>query len=166
MFFSYCDSPVGRLLLNGTREALYGLWFSSGSKARGPQKNWHRRDDLFDGVKLQLQEYFEGQRRRFDIPLVMEGTPFQCQVWAALEQIPYGETRSYAEVAQSIDNPKAVRAVGSANGNNPIAIIVPCHRVIGSNGTLTGFGGGLEAKRRLLELELSSTGLWAGQGPP
>jgi methylated-DNA-[protein]-cysteine S-methyltransferase len=105
----------------------------------------------------QLHAYFAAKLRRFDLPLDMQGTDFQRRVWRQLEEIPYGETRSYAQIANAIGTPKAVRAVGAANGANPIAIIVPCHRVIGSNGKLTGFGGGLPMKQRLLELE----GAWS-----
>jgi len=101
----------------------------------------------------QLRQYFAGKRREFQIPLAPRGTPFQQQVWKALTRIPYGETRSYAQLARSIRRPRAVRAVGAANGRNPFAIIVPCHRLIGSDGSLTGFGGGLAAKRYLLDLE-------------
>lgn len=101
----------------------------------------------------QLDEYFAGTRRRFDLPLLLTGTPFQNRVWQTLQAIPYGETRSYAELAQAIGNPKAIRAVASANGSNPISILIPCHRVIGSDHKLVGYAGGLEAKRFLLELE-------------
>jgi methylated-DNA-[protein]-cysteine S-methyltransferase len=104
-------------------------------------------------VRRQLQEYFAGELREFDIPLLMEGTEFQKRVWKTLQTIPYGETISYGELAKKIGDSKAVRAVGAANGQNPIPIIVPCHRVIGSDGSLTGFGGGIENKRKLLELE-------------
>ena len=100
-------------------------------------------------------------RKRFELDLAPTGTPFQLSVLQALQEIPYGETRSYKDIAERIGNPKAVRAVGAANGSNPIAVIIPCHRVIGSNGTLTGFGGGLDAKRKLLELEFGHSGLWA-----
>ena len=116
---------------------------------------------MFLPVKQQLDEYFAGERKVFDIKLAPKGTPFQQSVLAALQDIPYGETRSYGEIAVAIGNPKSVRAVGSANGNNPIALIIPCHRVIGSNGSLTGFGGGLETKRFLLEFEMQHSVLWA-----
>lgn len=106
----------------------------------------------------QLNEYLQGIRKNFDLPLKLEGTPFQRQVWAALSHIPYGETRSYKNIAESIQNPKAVRAVGMANNRNPIFIIIPCHRVIGANGSLVGYGGGLELKARLLELEAQKNG--------
>ncbi len=107
----------------------------------------------------QLEEYFAGTRKQFDIPLALRGTPFQLEVWHALQQIPYGETRTYAGIAHAIGRPTATRAVGAANGANPIPIIVPCHRVIGSNGSLTGFGGGIDVKRRLLDLEAGVTSM-------
>jgi len=121
---------------------------------------WERFDEPFRRVKKQLEEYFDGSRHRFDLDLAPEATPFQSRVLDALQEIPYGETRSYREVAEVVGNPKAVRAVGGANGNNPIPIVIPCHRVIGSNGTLTGFGGGLDSKRFLLDLERSHSGLF------
>ena len=107
----------------------------------------------FASVQRQLSEYFEGRRDTFDVPLVMDGSPFERSVWRALQEIPYGETVSYGEIARRVGQPSAARAVGLANGRNPIAVIVPCHRVIGADGTLTGYGGGLERKRVLLELE-------------
>lgn len=160
MFYSYAESPIGPLLLSGTEQALNGLYFSTGSKARGPDPEWQESEHCFTQVKMQLQEYFAGERKAFDLTLAPAGTDFQHSVLAALQEIPFGETRSYADVALTIGNPKAVRAVGSANGNNPIALIIPCHRVIGSNGSLTGFGGGLEAKKFLLEFEARHSGLW------
>jgi len=161
LIYSYLDSPIGPLLLAGTRHALKVIGFSSGDKARGALPEWDRFDEPFRRVKRELKEYFAGERRRFEVPLEPAGTEFQRQVWQALTDIPYGETCSYREIAEIIGNPKAVRAVGAANGANPIPIIVPCHRVIGSDGSLTGFGGGLDAKRYLLDLELSHSGLFA-----
>ena len=161
LIYSYLDSPIGPLLLAGTRHALKVVGFSRGSQARGALPEWDRYDEPFRRVKRELKEYFAGKRQLFDITLEPEGTAFQHQVWQALVDIPYGETRSYGEIAEAIGNPKAVRAVGAANGANPIPIIVPCHRVIGSDGGLTGFGGGLDAKRYLLDLELSHSGLFA-----
>ena len=160
-YYSYMDSPVGPLLLTGDRHAVTGLHFSTGSKARGANPEWERFDEPFRQARQQLQEYFAGMRKRFELDLAPSGTPFQLSVLQALQEIPYGETRSYKDIAERIGNPKAVRAVGAANGSNPIAVIIPCHRVIGSNGTLTGFGGGLDAKRKLLELEFGHSGLWA-----
>lgn len=161
MFYSYVESPIGPLLLSGGRDELQGLYFSTGSKARGADEAWERSDEPFRRVKKQLKEYFAGERKVFDLALTPTGTDFQLSVLDALQEIPYGETCSYLDIAQRIGNAKAVRAVGSANGNNPIALIIPCHRVIGSNGSLTGFGGGLETKRFLLDLESSHSGLWA-----
>lgn len=159
--YSYFDSPVGPLLLSGDGVQLSGLHFSTGRKAKGADPAWRRADSAFAQVKQQLAEYFAGERKMFDVALAPVGTEFQMSVWRALGDIPYGETASYADVAANIGNPKAVRAVGTANGSNPIAIIVPCHRVIGSDGSLTGFGGGLESKQFLLQLEASHSGLWA-----
>ena len=161
MFYSYVDSPIGALLLTSERTVLQGLYFSSGNKARGADAEWERYDEPFRRAKRQLDEYFAGERKQFDLELDPPGTDFQKSVLAALLEIPYGETRSYLDIAEQIGNPKAVRAVGGANGNNPIAVIIPCHRVIGKNGSLTGFGGGLEVKSKLLELELGHTGLFA-----
>jgi methylated-DNA-[protein]-cysteine S-methyltransferase len=117
------------------------------------QPRWQRDDDAFAETRRQLEEYFAGERTSFDLPLDMHGHEFERRVWAALRQIPYGETVSYGEIAERIGAPGAARAVGLANGRNPVAIIVPCHRVIGANGKLTGFGGGLPMKRALLDLE-------------
>ena len=161
MYYTYVDSPIGPLLLSGDEHSLHGLYFSTGSKARGADHGWQRSDKRFSGTAQQIEEYFAGERRQFDLKLSPQGTKFQLAVLAALQRIPFGETRSYLDIAQEIGNPKAVRAVGAANGNNPIALIIPCHRVIGSNGSLTGFGGGLDAKRYLLEHETRHSGLFA-----
>jgi methylated-DNA-[protein]-cysteine S-methyltransferase len=148
------DSPVGPLLLAGDSEALHVLAFGVGCRPREIDAEW-RPDSkgVLKDVRRELDRYFEGKLKKFTTPLAFSGTPFQNQVWKELTRIPYGETISYLDLAKRIDNPKAVRAVGMANGANPIAIIVPCHRVIGSNGSLTGFGGGLPTKRALLDLE-------------
>ncbi len=148
-------SPVGRLRLVASDEGLVAvLW-----PGDGPRRV-HLDDTLADekhsiliDTAGQLSEYFDSRRRRFSIPLDMRGTPFQKDVWNALLRIPFGETRSYQQLANQLGNPLATRAVGAANGRNPISIIVPCHRVIASSGRLTGFAGGLEVKARLLELE-------------
>lgn len=161
MYYSYMDSPVGPLLLAGEAGKLCCLSFSSGRRAREPDESWQRYDEPFRGVKRQLGEYFEGRRQVFELSLAPRATTFQGRVLEALQRIPYGETRSYKDIALALGDPQAVRAVGSANGSNPIAIIIPCHRVIGSDGSLTGFGGGLEAKRYLLDLELRHSGLFA-----
>lgn len=162
MIYSYLDSPVGRLLLAGEKGDLKLIAFPSGSRARGAQADWDRHDDPFRRVKGQLEEYFAGSRKHFDLPLAPRTTAFQARVLAALQAIPYGETRSYKDIAVALGDPGAVRAVGSANGSNPIPIVIPCHRVIGSDGSLTGFGGGLDRKRYLLDLERSHSGLFAG----
>lgn len=148
------DSPVGPLLLAGNSEGLHVLSFGVGSRPRAIEPSWILDTvGVLTGVRKQLDEYFSGRLQRFTVPLAFAGTPFQRQVWTELCRIPYGETISYLELAIRINNPKAVRAVGLANGANPIAIVVPCHRVIGSNGSLTGFGGGLPVKKALLSLE-------------
>ena len=153
-------SPVGELLLAGSEDALEVIGFSTGSKARGANSDWERWDHPFRRVRRQLEEYFAGKRKVFEIELAPAATPFQARVLDQLLRIPYGETCSYIDIARSLDNPKASRAVGMANGNNPIPIIIPCHRVVGANGSLTGFGGGLPSKRFLLDLETSNSGLF------
>lgn len=154
VYYSYYDSPVGQLLIATTAHGLYGIEFP---KSRHPLKRsseWiHAHQPLFDEVSRQLELYFSGQLQKFDLPLDLRGTDFQTSVWKTLATIPYGETWTYAQLANAISNPKAMRAVGNANGKNPIPIILPCHRVIGSNGALTGFSGGLETKHYLLTLE-------------
>lgn len=161
MYYSYMDSPIGRLLLAGDGQRLTVVGFSSGGKARGADPGWERFDEPFRTVKRQIGEYFDGTRREFELDLLIRATPFQTRVLEYLQSIPYGETRSYRDVAVAIGQPKAVRAVGGANGSNPLPIIIPCHRVIGSDGTLTGFGGGIDTKRYLLDLERSRSGLFA-----
>lgn len=144
-------SPIGDLMLCGDERALTALHLPGHWPE--PGAGWRRDDARFAAVARQLEEYFAGERTAFDVPLKLRGGPFELEVWAELERIPYGETASYGEIARRVGKPHASRAVGAANGRNPIAIIVPCHRVIGSNGTLTGYGGGLERKRALLDLE-------------
>jgi methylated-DNA-[protein]-cysteine S-methyltransferase len=138
-------------MLCGDEESLTALHLP-GHWAK-PAAGWRRDDARFADVARQLEQYFDGERTTFDIPLRMQGGPFEREVWAELLRIPYGETASYGEIARRVGKPHASRAVGAANGRNPIAIIVPCHRVIGSDGALTGYGGGLERKRALLDLE-------------
>lgn len=152
MVYSFISSPVGRLLLYG-RHGLEGLVFPEGKTPQTIEDGWKEDPARFRVVQEQLALYFEGKLKAFDLGLSMGGTDFQKQVWQALTRIPYGTTMTYGELAQAIGNPKAVRAVGLANGKNPIPIIVPCHRVIGKDGKLTGFGGGLEVKQFLLDLE-------------
>lgn len=151
--YSYFESPVGQLLLAGDEASLHFLSFPSGHKAFGPHAQWERDDAPFAAVNEQLTAYFDGRLRVFDLPLTLHGTDFQKSVWTYLASIPFGETRSYGQLAQELDTPKASRAVGAANGANPLPVILPCHRVIGSTGKLTGFGGGLPTKKFLLELE-------------
>jgi methylated-DNA-[protein]-cysteine S-methyltransferase len=151
--YTTIDSPIGELLLLGDGHALRGLYMQEGRKPIRIAPGWEPSTAPFADVRAQLDEYFVGRRTTFDIPFVMDGAPFERQVWRALEDIPYGETVSYGEIARRVGQPSAARAVGLANGRNPIAVIVPCHRVIGADGTLTGYGGGLERKRLLLELE-------------
>ena len=153
VFYTTIESPVGALLLAGESNALRRVSFENGKRTTPAQPDWKLDKEPFSEVIRQLQAYFRGEFKEFDLPLAMEGTEFQLRVWNALRAIPYGETISYARLAERIGNPKAVRAVGLANGSNPIPIIVPCHRVIGSDGSLTGFGGGLSTKKMLLELE-------------
>ena len=153
-YFTHMDSPIGRLMLTANERALTGLYFSTGNKAKKePDPAWQLCEARFEQARKELNEYFDGVRRQFNVALEPRATLFQNKVLAALNQIPFGEVRSYKQIAETIGSPKAVRAVGSANGNNPIAIFIPCHRVVGSNGALTGFGGGLHAKRYLLSLE-------------
>ena len=151
--FRRIDSPVGTLTVAAGDAGLHAIEFPSN---RHPQRRdgWHDADHpLLDLAREQLAQYFAGARRGFDLPLAPQGTDFQRQVWLALASIPYGETASYAGLAAGVQRPGASRAVGAANGRNPLPIVLPCHRVIGADGSLTGFGGGLPTKRFLLELE-------------
>lgn len=147
------DSPVGRLLLAGDGDQIKLISFPSGNKCRQAEPEWTAEAGPFGETIAQLRAYFAGELADFELPLAPEGTDFQRSVWDALLKIPYGATVSYGEIARAIGRPKASRAVGAANGDNPIPIVVPCHRVIGSTGKLTGFGGGLEIKATLLDLE-------------
>ena len=153
MLYGGVESPIGDLLLLGDGRALRGLYMTGGRRPVRIDSAWERCDEAFAAVRVQLGEYFAGERTRFDVPIEMEGTRFQRRVWRELEEIPYGETISYGELARRVEQPSAARAVGLANGRNPISVIVPCHRVIGANGSLTGYGGGMERKRILLGLE-------------
>lgn len=182
-YFTHVDSPVGRLMIAGSDEGLRAVEFPSSQHPVPRHGSWQMLDpddikglsngtakadgtggsgeptppvqviNLLRNTQRQLDDYFAGQRQHFELPLAPQGTPFQLQVWQALRAIPYGETWSYAQLAEHIGNPRSVRAVGAANGKNPIAIIIPCHRVIGANGSLVGFGGGLATKEKLLSLE-------------
>jgi methylated-DNA-[protein]-cysteine S-methyltransferase len=161
-----CDylSPVGDLTLVATQEAIVALVWRTAGHGRVPFETAQvkPRHVRLREASRQLDEYFNGKRRAFDLPLEFRGTDFQRSVWNALLKIPYGETRTYGQIAEQIGNPTAVRAVGAANGRNPISIIAPCHRVIGMTGSLTGFGGGLDAKAYLLSLEAPQRQLLAG----
>jgi methylated-DNA-[protein]-cysteine S-methyltransferase len=147
------DSPIGELLLVGDGEALSGLYMQEGRRPVRVRPEWKRADEPFVEAREQLDQYFAGERTEFDLELRPAGSAFQRRVWRALEEIPYGRTISYGELARGIGPEVGPRAVGAANGRNPISIVVPCHRVIGADGTLTGYGGGLERKRFLLDLE-------------
>lgn len=153
IYYSYLASPIGDLLLAGDGDSLHLLGFPEGRMRTRHEDLWRPDDTVFTEVKSQLNAYFAGELQEFNFPLAPHGTEFQMSVWKALTTIPYGSTRSYGEIAWQIGNPKASRAVGAANGQNPIPIIIPCHRVIGSTGKLTGFGGGLPTKVALLNLE-------------
>lgn len=173
MIYGFLDTPVGGLFVARDTAGVRLIHFNGPAKAgpyatvkagpyvrryvrRRPQRpaaGWERHDRAFDDLATQLAEYFGGDRRVFELPLAPEGTPFQLRVWNALREIPYGETISYGELAARIGDRSASRAVGLANGSNPLPIVIPCHRVIGSNGKLTGYGGGLPIKERLLALE-------------
>ncbi|WP_282338319.1 methylated-DNA--[protein]-cysteine S-methyltransferase [Pseudomonas sp. PS02288] len=155
MHYRYLDSPLGRLLLVGSDAGL-NLVHMDEQTHLPPQTSWTQAERQLDEACRQLDEYFGGRRRRFDLPLAPRGTTFQRAVWQALLEIPFGETRSYRQQAERIGRPSAVRAVGTANGANPLAVIVPCHRVIGSDGSLTGYASGLARKALLLELEGAS----------
>ncbi|MFI9544266.1 methylated-DNA--[protein]-cysteine S-methyltransferase [Streptomyces sp. NPDC052016] len=153
------DSPYGPLTLVADDGVLCGLYMTE-QRHRPPEENFGPRDDtLFDAVEKELEAYFTGELKEFTIELRLHGTPFQRTVWAELLKIPYGETRTYGELADALGKPSASRAVGLANGKNPVGIIVPCHRVIGASGSLTGYGGGLARKQRLLDFE-SGTSLF------
>jgi methylated-DNA-[protein]-cysteine S-methyltransferase len=153
MNFTQMESPVGPLLLAADDRGLREVLFVNGRHKTQPKPEWEKDAAPLKETMSQLRAYFSGKLEEFDLPLAPEGTPFQLEVWRRLCEIPYGETMSYGELAKMIGNPNASRAVGLANGSNPIPIIIPCHRVIGSNGKLTGYGGGLPIKEKLLALE-------------
>ena len=151
--YTSVESPIGELLLLGDGRSLRGLHMQEGRKAVPVEPGWRRSAEPFGNVRAQLEEYFAGRRSGFDLPLDLQGTPFQRRVWSALREIPYGQALTYGELARRIGRPSAARAVGLANGSNPISVIVPCHRLIGANGGLVGYGGGVERKQFLLSLE-------------
>ena len=165
--YTRLSSPLGPLTLVGTEDALTEIWLPSGDDgARRVDRDWAQATAPFREPVRQLTAYFAGTLREFDLRLEPAGTPFQQRVWQALREIPYGQTVSYGEIARRIGRPDAVRAVGAANGRNPLAIVVPCHRVIGSDGRLVGYGGGLPAKSLLLELERRGVGAPARPARP
>jgi methylated-DNA-[protein]-cysteine S-methyltransferase len=151
--YCYYQSPIGKLLLIGKNGELEALHFPNAPEQQQLADDWQYDETAFQEALKQLAEYFSGKRQQFDLKLAPSGTAFQQRVWQELRKIPFGRTASYGEIAERIGNAKACRAVGMANSKNPIPIIVPCHRVIGKNGSLTGFGGGLEVKKQLLQLE-------------
>jgi methylated-DNA-[protein]-cysteine S-methyltransferase len=153
VFFTTMPSPIGLLTLTSDGRALTSVRFEDDEAAQRPPPGWLRDERPLRAARRQLEEYFAGERAAFDLPLAMHGTPFQLRVWRALCAIPFGTTASYGEIARRIGAPAASRAVGGANHRNPIAIVVPCHRVIGADGSLTGYGGGESRKRKLLDLE-------------
>jgi methylated-DNA-[protein]-cysteine S-methyltransferase len=159
MYYCYLKSPIGDLLLAGDDNGLSLIGFPQGKMRHDPEPDWIFNEKPFAAARQQLEEYFAGDRKEFDLPLNLSGTEFQVKVLEELQRIPYGETTSYGDIAKRIGRPRAMRAVGAANGRNPIPIIVPCHRVIGSSGDLTGFGGGLDTKAALLRLEAENSGL-------
>jgi methylated-DNA-[protein]-cysteine S-methyltransferase len=155
--YTIMKTPIGSLLIAENSSGVAAIIFNGDSYSI--PESWHRVNNLSSEVMMQLQQYFNGERYEFDLPLAPEGTPFQLDVWRALEKIPYGETVSYLDLAKKIGKPAAVRAVGAANGANPLPIVIPCHRVIGHNGKLIGYGGGLEKKQYLLSMESLYLGL-------
>lgn len=151
--YAYCDSLLGTMLLAADERGLRSINFPGSKKAERAPPAWREDGAGFAETIRQLSAYFAGELTDFDVPLALEGTEFQLRVWQSLRGIPYGETISYGQLAARLGNPKAARAVGLANGSNPVPIIIPCHRVIGSNGSLVGYGGGLANKKTLLALE-------------
>lgn len=161
MRYTLIMSPLGELFAARDDVGITALYLPTGRNAVVPDPAWQRDDAAFDDLRLQLTEYFAGARREFDLVLNARGSAFQQRVWSALRDIPFGETATYGQTATAIGTPTASRAVGLANGQNPISIVVPCHRVIGADGSLTGYGGGLAAKQWLLEHEARHAGLFA-----
>lgn len=156
----HCEipTPVGRLRLAADDEGLREISFLGGSRAASSAPDGRVSREPFEAVIAELGEYFAGRLTRFRSRIAPRGTPFQLRVWSALRDIPYGETTTYAEIARRLGQPTACRAVGAANGRNPIPVIIPCHRVVGTDGSLTGFGGGLPIKRALLDIEARACG--------
>jgi methylated-DNA-[protein]-cysteine S-methyltransferase len=155
-YYYWMDSPIGRLLLVSDDIALRQIIFQNEKHPQKPASDWQEASSrpITEAVR-QLESYFAGRLTEFSLPLAPKGTPFQLRVWRELQNIPYGDTISYGELAKRVGNPKASRAVGAANGSNPLPIVIPCHRVIGNNGNLVGYGGGIDIKKALLSLEHS-----------
>ena len=152
-WYTLLDTSFGPLCIVGTVQGLTHVEFQDGERLVRPQPDWQEDEGVLDEARRQLRAYFEGRRQRFTLPVTPKGTRFQQRVWRELQEIPWGATTTYREIAERLGQPAAVRAVGHANGRNPIAIVIPCHRVVGANGDLTGFAGGIETKRRLLQHE-------------
>ena len=163
--YTYIDSPLCRIMVLGDREFVTGLYMPGHKGRPGLDPSWKLTEEPFSAIREQLAEYFAGRRQEFSVPLKLVGTPFQRSVWQELLQIPFGSTISYAELARRIDQPTASRAVGNANGRNPVSILVPCHRVIGANGQLTGYGGGIDRKQWLIEWERRPAALQSAELP-
>lgn len=153
IWYDNLATPIGSLRLVADDQGLREIWFETGRHQREPAPSWTRSAEALAFARVQLEQYFAGTRQVFELPLHPLGTPFQLAVWRELARIPYGATISYGELARRLGQPQAMRAVGAANGRNPLPIVLPCHRVIGANGSLTGFGGGLPTKRFLLAME-------------
>ncbi|HWA82291.1 MAG TPA: methylated-DNA--[protein]-cysteine S-methyltransferase [Fimbriimonadaceae bacterium] len=163
IYYDTFDSPIGTLLATSDGERVTGIYMENhkGGPIIGPE--WRRDPGRFAETRRQIGEYFAGRRRAFDLPLALSGTPFQKQVWDELLAIPYGGTTTYGAIAKKLGDPNASRAVGTAVGRNPISIVVPCHRVLGSSGAITGFAGGVDKKRQLLDLESQPHDLFAAR---
>jgi methylated-DNA-[protein]-cysteine S-methyltransferase len=162
--YAVIPTPIGNLVAWGEERRLLGLDFADARTARRVETSWQRDDSAFRQVAEQLDAYFAGELMRFDVALDTRGTPFQRRVWDALQAVPYGTTTTYGALAALIGEPRAIRAVGAANGRNPISVIVPCHRLVGADGSLTGYGGGLDRKRWLLEHERGASAANAEPG--
>ena len=162
-YFDYYNSPMGTMLIVAADEGLRGLYFIDQKYYREVEDSWVRgpKHPVVRQTAREMEEYFAGKRKEFDVPLAAEGTPFQASVWKAISSVKYGASITYTELARRAGHPDAVRAAGTATGRNPITIIVPCHRILGSDGTLTGYAGGLDRKRGLLELESGTRPLFS-----
>jgi methylated-DNA-[protein]-cysteine S-methyltransferase len=161
-YFDFYESPMGKMLIVATDDGLNGLYFIDQKYYRAVEAGWTRdgKHPVVRQTAREMQEYFAGKRKEFDIPLAPAGTPFQAQVWKAISSVPYGTNITYSELARRAGHPDAIRAAGTATGRNPITIIVPCHRIVGSDGSLTGYAGGLDRKRALQELESGARSLF------